>query len=262
MGLFSRKKRMPQTGGAETRQADKPEGSSASVPSAEPGLFRTGQRSSAVSRQELPAHGNSKTVETSPEAEKASATEEKPKAKPKKPGFFLRHFPDTDWGMVRITFVFACFLVLFLGLWCRAWYLQMIEGPKLAEYARRQHITTELVTGRRGMILDRDGQVLARSVEALSVYANPKEIVDPLSVANSLGPIIGVAPQKLYDQLKGTRRHFLWLKRKVDDYTAAAVRKAALPGIGLSKEYERVYPFKHMCGQLLGFVGYDDKGLP
>lgn len=261
MGLFSRKKRMPQTGGAETRQADKPEGSSASVPSAEPGLFRTGQRSSAVSRQELPAHGNSKTVETSPEAEKASATEEKPKAKPPKPGFFLRHFPDTDWGMVRITFVFACFLVLFLGLWCRAWYLQMIEGPKLAEYARRQHITTELVTGRRGMILDRDGQVLARSVEALSVYANPKEIVDPLSVANSLGPIIGVAPQKLYDQLKGTRRHFLWLKRKVDDYTAAAVRKAALPGIGLSKEYERVYPFKHMCGQLLGFVGYDDKGL-
>ncbi len=270
MGLFARKKRAQQTAGAKGDQAAGPKapesgaqasGQAPSEPSAPSGFLGKGERSSAVSRQKLPAHGNSKTVEEEEKPVKA-APEKKPAPKPAKgPGFFSRHFPGTDWAMVRIRLVFALFLLCFLSLWCRAWYLQMIVGPKLAEYARRQHITTELVTGRRGMILDRDGQVLARSVEALSVYANPREIGDPLQVANSLGPIIGVAPQRLYDQLKGSKRHFLWLKRKVDDYTAAAVRKAALPGIGLSKEYERVYPFKHMCGQLLGFVGYDDKGL-
>ena len=145
--------------------------------------------------------------------------------------------------------------------WGRAWYLQMVEGPRLADRARRQHMASELVTGRRGMIYDRNGQVLARSVEARSVYAKPQEVEDFLVMANTLGPILGMEPQKLYDELSKTKRRFVWLKRKVDDYTAEAVRKANLSGIGLSKEYDRVYPFKHMAGQLLGFVGLDDKGL-
>ena len=166
-----------------------------------------------------------------------------------------------DWAKARIAAVVAIFCVLWLGLWGRAWYLQMIEGPRLADKARRQHMATELVTGKRGMIMDRNGQVLARSVEARSVYARPQEIQDFLTMANTLGPILGIEPQKLYDELSKTKRRFVWVRRKVDDYTAEAVRKAGLPGIGLSKEYDRVYPFKHLAGQLLGFVGVDDKGL-
>ena len=106
-----------------------------------------------------------------------------------------------DWGKARIAAVVAIFCVLWLGLWGRAWYLQMIEGPRLADKARRQHMATELVTGKRGMIMDRNGQVLARSVEARSVYARPQEIQDFLTMANTLGPILGIEPQKLYDEL-------------------------------------------------------------
>lgn len=80
-------------------------------------------------------------------------------------------------------------------------------------------------------------------------------------MANTLGPILGIEPQKLYDDLSRDRRRFVWIKRKVDDSTAEAVRKARIPGIGLSREYDRIYPFRHLAGQLLGFVGLDDKGL-
>ena len=166
-----------------------------------------------------------------------------------------------DWSRVRINLVVVLFCCLWVGLWGRAWYLQMVEGPRLAEQARRQHVTSELVSGRRGMILDRNGQVLAQSVEARSVYARPQEVQDFLLVANTLGPILGLEPQRLHDELSRCRRRFVWLKRKVDDRTAEAVRKASLPGIGLSHEYDRIYPFRHMAGQLLGFVGLDDKGL-
>lgn len=166
-----------------------------------------------------------------------------------------------DWGRLRINVVVCVFCLLWAGLWGRAWYLQMVEGPRLADKARRQHMASELVSGRRGMIYDRNGQVLARSVEARSVYAKPQDVEDFLVMANTLGPILGTEPQKLYDELSKTKRRFVWLRRKVDDYTAEAVRKANIPGIGLSKEYDRVYPFKHMAGQLLGFVGLDDKGL-
>lgn len=166
-----------------------------------------------------------------------------------------------DWGRIRIKMVVVVFCLLWAGLWGRAWYLQMIEGPRLAERARRQHTASELVTGRRGMIFDRNGQVLARSIEARSVYARPQEIEDFKAMANTLGPILGIEPQKLYDDLANTKRRFVWIKRKVDDFTAEAVHKSSIAGIGLSKEYDRVYPFKHMAGQVLGFVGMDDKGL-
>ncbi|MBQ3059246.1 MAG: transpeptidase family protein [Desulfovibrio sp.] len=168
---------------------------------------------------------------------------------------------ERDWGRVRINVVVCLFCLFWLGLWGRAWYLQMVEGPRLAEQARRQHVTSELVSGQRGMIFDRNGQVLAQSVEARSVYARPQEIEDFLSMANVLGPVLGLEPQKLYDDLSRSKKRFVWLKRKVDDRTAEAVRRARIVGIGLSREYDRIYPFKHMAGQLLGFVGLDDKGL-
>lgn len=166
-----------------------------------------------------------------------------------------------DWGRQRINLVAGLFMLLWAGLWGRAWYLQMIEGPRLADKARRQHMASELVAGKRGKIFDRNGQVLARSVECRSVYARPREITDVVRVANVLGPILEIPPQALYEQLSDTRRKFIWLARKIDDQKASEVRRAELTGIGLSKEYDRVYPFKQMAGQLLGFVGMDDKGL-
>lgn len=168
---------------------------------------------------------------------------------------------EVDWGRLRINVVAAAFVLLWGGLWCRAWHLQMIEGPLLADRAKRQYIASELVTGKRGNILDRNGQALARSVECRSVYARPAEVADVARTANVLGPLLNIPPQELYATLSDSPRKFVWLARKVDDSTASAVRKAALPGIGLSKEYDRVYPFKQMAGQLLGFVGMDDRGL-
>lgn len=166
-----------------------------------------------------------------------------------------------DRSALRIKVVVVIFCFLWIGLWGRAWYLQMIEGPRLADKAKRQYMATELIAGKRGLIYDRNGQVMARSVEVSSIYARPREIVDIPRAASILAPILGVETRKLEEDLSHTKRRFVWLKRKVDDFTAEQIRKSNLAGIGLSREYDRIYPFKHMAGQLLGFVGLDDKGL-
>ncbi|MDR1776228.1 MAG: PASTA domain-containing protein [Desulfovibrio sp.] len=177
------------------------------------------------------------------------------------PGAVSRSAGNRDWGRVRINLVVGFLCVLWIALWGRAWYLQMLEGPRLAEKARRQHMLSELVSGRRGMIYDRNGQALASSVEAKSVCAWPRKIQDFEHAANVLGPILGEEPQEIYRKLSTARGHFIYLKRKIDDSGAEAVRKAGIAGIGLLREYDRVYPSKHLAGQLLGFVGQDDRGL-
>lgn len=184
----------------------------------------------------------------------------KPEPEKKQPAPLPKWAQDIDWSRWRIKAIIGVFCVLWIGLWGRAWYLQMVEGPRLGDMARRQHMASELVSGKRGLIFDRNGQVLARSVEARSVYANPAAVENVEATARTLGEILDIKPEKLVRELEGKKR-FVWIKRKVDDVAATAVRKADLPGIGLSREYDRFYPFKHMAGQLLGFVGMDDKGL-
>ncbi len=170
------------------------------------------------------------------------------------PGF------DRDWGRVRLAVVAVVFGAVWGLLWYRAWDIQIVQGQQLAEKVSRQQHGTELITGFRGSILDRNGQILARSVEVRSVYVRPYEIQDMRATANTLAEILGMEPAKVAKAL-GSDKSFVWLKRKVDDKTAARINDAKIKGVDLATEFERVYPFKQLAGQLLGFVNIDDVGI-
>lgn len=168
--------------------------------------------------------------------------------------------PARDWSRARLVLVGVVFLLIWLGLWARAWFLQIHEGEMLAAMAERQHVASETVTGQRGEILDRNGKILARSVEVSSVYAVPREIADMEATATILSKILGVSRNQVARQLQ-SGKNFAWVARKIADSAAEEIRGLKLKGIYLEAEYERAYPYKQLAGQLLGFVGIDDKGL-
>ncbi len=165
-----------------------------------------------------------------------------------------------DKGRTRLVAGLAVFLLVWLGLWLRAGWIQLVMGPQYAELARRQHLSAEFERGRRGEIYDRNGVVMAKSIPIESVYARPLEIPDAAQAASALSPILREPAGELAAKLR-SKKNFVWLARQIDDRAAARIRQKALPGIHLVPEYARLYPNGHVAGQLLGFVGLDGEGL-
>ncbi|MFW6323478.1 MAG: peptidoglycan D,D-transpeptidase FtsI family protein, partial [Desulfovibrionales bacterium] len=126
--------------------------------------------------------------------------------------------------------------------------------------AQRQYWTKKEVRGTRGEIFDRNGVLLAKSVEINSVYARPQEVMDPRNTAQKLSKILGISENRLYRRLR-EKKSFVWIARKIGDLPSKKLKQASLPGIHQLLESERVYPQGHLAGQLLGFVGVDNKGL-
>jgi cell division protein FtsI (penicillin-binding protein 3) len=112
----------------------------------------------------------------------------------------------------------------------------------------------------RGMIQDRNGSVLALSIERESLFAVPGKVADPGAAAERLAPILGISRDVLEERMS-RKREFVWLKRKLSDGEAAQVRALAIPGVSFRKELHRVYPQGPLAANIIGFVGVENRGL-
>ena len=165
-----------------------------------------------------------------------------------------------EYSRVKIGLVLAFCFIFWGALWARALQVQVLQGEELAEQANRQYFSQEKIMGKRGEIFDRQGRVLAQSVRSKSVYANPFLMDDIHAQAANLGRILDIDPDSIRVRL-GRKSSFVWLDRKISDRVAHEVASADIPGVFIIDEHSRVYPHKHMLGQVLGFVGMDNTGL-
>jgi cell division protein FtsI (penicillin-binding protein 3) len=169
-------------------------------------------------------------------------------------------FSHKEYSRYKIIAIGVLFFVFWAGLWGRAYMLQVVQGEELAQKAKNQYWCQKEILGRRGEIYDREGMLLARSVTMNSVYANPVQVQNVRETGRKLARILGVETSSVQQTLN-KKKNFVWIKRKIGDGTAQAIRENNLPGVYLLKEYERVYPQGRLLGQVLGFVGIDGKGL-
>lgn len=147
-----------------------------------------------------------------------------------------------------------------VGLLSRLVYLQFYKSAWLAENAVDQRVREIPVEARRGIIYDRNGKELAVSVSSESVYAIPAEIRNVEETAAKLAAILALDRDNLASRLK-KRQSFMWVKRKVDEDTAMAIKRLNLAGIGLTQESRRYYPYGNTASHILGFTGIDSQGL-
>ena len=116
------------------------------------------------------------------------------------------------------------------------------------------------ISPHRGTIYDRNGNVLATSVDAMTIYANPKEIEDVSSAAEAVASALGGDADEYAELLKQDTT-FVYLKRKADMDAAEALKSEGIVGIYYIEDTKRVYPYGKVAGQVLGFVNVDDEGV-
>ncbi len=160
----------------------------------------------------------------------------------------------------RIGLLFAAFLLCFLVIVGRAFWLQGVKGAQLASEAVSQQTETVTVPGLRGALLDRRGTKLAASEDAATIYATPYQVKNPPQAAAKLAPILDLQKGEVLAALT-EESGFSYVAHKVSLEAAAKVENLHLEGIGQLPDSRRVYPQGTMAGQVVGAVGSENQGL-
>jgi cell division protein FtsI (penicillin-binding protein 3) len=172
-----------------------------------------------------------------------------------------RRRPSTKLADRRIRVLLAVFAVVFAIVLVRAAWLQTVQASGLATKGASQQRETLTVPAGRGTIFDRAGVQLAIGEQATTVYANPREIVNPRAVATAAAQTLGVDAGKLYPQLTDRTKWFVYVDREADPEKATALKRRHLAGLGFYPEQRRYYPLGPVASQVIGFAGIDNRGL-
>ncbi|HSK47788.1 MAG TPA: penicillin-binding protein 2 [Coriobacteriia bacterium] len=168
--------------------------------------------------------------------------------------------PSRPQGSGRHAFLLGLFVLCFVAVACRLVWIQTVRASTYAERAFNQRLKDIELPPRRGTIYDREGEPLAVSVEARTIFVSPNRIADKEGVARALADTLG-GSVRTYRKKLAKKSGFEYVARKVDLDRATALEKLDLEGVGFLDDYRRLYPSGELACQILGFVGVDDEGL-
>lgn len=158
----------------------------------------------------------------------------------------------------------AGYLVLTLLVGWRLVGVQVVDAADYAQLAERQTQREVELPANRGKLYDRDGQPLAMSLAADTVYANPRllreEGIDVAAVASQIAPLLD-RPAADVAEVLARDTGFAYLARQLPRGVGEQVEALRLPGVGVLSEPTRSYPAGGLGAQAIGFAGVDNVGL-
>ncbi len=161
----------------------------------------------------------------------------------------------------RIGALFLVFLALLVAALLRATYLGAVKAGTLQQAAETQQVETLRLPAERGAITDRSGLELAISETADDIAADPYLIKDPLAVSTELAPLLQRPQTTLLALLSKRHTGFVYLAHEVPGDRAATITKLRINGLTMIPQITRVYPRSWAASQVLGSVGWGDRGL-
>lgn len=169
--------------------------------------------------------------------------------------------PLREWlstARARLLLIAILIGLAFLGLAVRLIDLAMVRADVVLVEEPSRAVPEVF---HRADIADRHGVLLAKSLKAASLYADPALIADPEQAARALVKLFpDLSAKELVASLSSSRR-FVWIRRRLTPDQQYAVNALGIPGLNFRQEDVRVYPHGSLLAHVLGFVDIDNRGL-
>jgi len=160
----------------------------------------------------------------------------------------------------RSQLIVATIALAFAALAVRAAYVQVIDNSFFKRQGEVRFARTLELPANRGRILDRNGLLLATSVPAPSIWANPEDMERDPEKLRQLARLLGMMPADLEKKLANEDKTFVWLKRQLDESVAKEILALDIKGVYTIKEYKRLYPEGEAAAHVVGFTNVEDVG--
>ncbi|HMQ09821.1 MAG TPA: penicillin-binding transpeptidase domain-containing protein [Oligoflexia bacterium] len=147
-----------------------------------------------------------------------------------------------------------------MSLVVRSVQLHLFADERIANMGKQNNRTIHLAT-KRGTILDRKGRTMALSLKVPSYFVDPHVFKPKQAQIEQLASLFNISSRKLLNRVKSGSRRFAWVNRFANPQIEEKVKALNIEGLHYVSEWKRFYPDKELAGQVLGFVGYEGKGL-
>ncbi|WP_105385789.1 peptidoglycan D,D-transpeptidase FtsI family protein [Neorhizobium alkalisoli] len=154
----------------------------------------------------------------------------------------------------RLGIIIAGFLAVYV-----------LIGARLVQYGLAEPVMTGMIftnpVASRPDIVDRNGELLATDLNTISLYADPRRIIDADEVVEKLAFVIPNLDWSDTHRKLRSRTAFQWLKRQLTPKQQADILALGIPGIGFRPEKRRFYPGGVTASHIVGHVNIDNEGL-
>ena len=162
---------------------------------------------------------------------------------------------------VRVLAVTVLLLVCFLTLAIRLFYLQVLQHDELWDQAESNRTAIVPVVPNRGLILDRNGIVLATNYSAYTLEITPSRVPDLEQTIEELAKIVDIAPRdrRRFKKIREESKSFesVPIRSRLSDEEVArfAAQNYRFPGVEVKARLFRNYPYGELASHVIGYIG-------
>ena len=156
--------------------------------------------------------------------------------------------------------VFFVITLIVATMFARLGYLMVFRADYYGVRAKELHERERKIKAERGLILDRNGKLLAGNQSVSTISVIHSQIKEPEKIIEVLSRELGIEEDTIRKKVEKVSLREK-IKSNVDKETSDRIRNCKLAGVTVDEDYKRDYPYSSLASKVIGFTGADNQGI-